>query len=191
MKRVLAKAFLDLMGWELATGKPDVPKYVLIAAPHTSNWDFVYMLAMSFILDIDLRWMGKHTLFEPPFATIDATTGELSFECRGRRAPTPITCDLRAADTLAVLEHCSLEFELPGGTYIEYRALESATSRWAVSTRDFRWKVRDGSPFDWLDETAELRWRLSAPGFDPLEGDASAWAAGKFSVALHRASSAR
>ncbi len=82
MKRVLAKAFLDLMGWELATGKPDVPKYVLIAAPHTSNWDFVYMLAMSFILDIDLRWMGKHTLFEPPFGFVLKGLGGISVDRR-------------------------------------------------------------------------------------------------------------
>lgn len=130
-------------------------------------------------------------LFEPPFATIDATTGEWSFECRGRRSPTPIPCELRAADTLAALDSCVLEFLLPGGTYVEYRALDFAASRWAVSSHDFRWKVRDGSPFDWLDESADVRWRLSAPGFTSLEGDRAAWASGRFSVLLQRAPSPR
>ena len=44
-------------------------RYVVIAAPHTSNWDMPFMLAMAFVYDIPVRWMGKHTLFEPPFGS--------------------------------------------------------------------------------------------------------------------------
>lgn len=82
MKRALGNAFLKLTGWKLTTGKPDAPKYVLIAAPHTSNWDFVYMLAMASILGIDLRWMGKHTLFEPPFGFVLKALGGVSVDRR-------------------------------------------------------------------------------------------------------------
>ena len=42
-------------------------RYVIIAAPHTSNWDMPFMLAMAFVYDIPVKWMGKHTLFKAPF----------------------------------------------------------------------------------------------------------------------------
>lgn len=50
--------------------RPAVDRYVIIAAPHTSNWDMPFMLAMAFVYDIPVRWMGKHTLFSPPFGVL-------------------------------------------------------------------------------------------------------------------------
>ena len=47
--------------------RPPVDRYVIIAAPHTSNWDMPFMLAFAFVYDIPVRWMGKHTLFKAPF----------------------------------------------------------------------------------------------------------------------------
>jgi len=51
-------------GWDL-TGITDnmPPKFVFIAAPHTSSWDFTYMIAAAFILRLRIEWLGKHTLF--------------------------------------------------------------------------------------------------------------------------------
>ena len=46
---------------------PLADKYVLIAAPHTSNWDFVVMMAAGLALGVWPHWVGKHTLFAPPF----------------------------------------------------------------------------------------------------------------------------
>jgi 1-acyl-sn-glycerol-3-phosphate acyltransferase len=40
---------------------------VLVVAPHTSNWDFPVMIALAVALRIKVTWMGKHTLFRPPF----------------------------------------------------------------------------------------------------------------------------
>ncbi|MFZ0530259.1 MAG: 1-acyl-sn-glycerol-3-phosphate acyltransferase [Propionicimonas sp.] len=40
---------------------------VLIGAPHTSNWDFVIMLAITWRLGFAPLWLGKHTLFKRPF----------------------------------------------------------------------------------------------------------------------------
>ena len=53
-----------MAGWKVEGGRPPVDRYVIIAAPHTSNWDLPFMLAFAFIYDIPVRWMGKHTLFE-------------------------------------------------------------------------------------------------------------------------------
>lgn len=66
--RWLGRLLLRLLGWRV-TGAPlpDVPKAVVIGAPHTSNWDFVGTMGARFALGVDVRWMGKHTLFRPPF----------------------------------------------------------------------------------------------------------------------------
>ena len=51
--------FLKLMGWRLEGRPPNEPKYVLIAVPHTTNWDFPITLAMAFIFNFEIFWMGK------------------------------------------------------------------------------------------------------------------------------------
>jgi len=48
---------------------------VLIAAPHTSNWDLAFLLAFAAIFDIRISWMGKDVLFRPPFGWLMRRTG--------------------------------------------------------------------------------------------------------------------
>ena len=57
-------------GWSFAGTVPDLPKAVLIVAPHTSNWDFVIGAAGMLALDLNLRFLGKHTLFRGPMGVI-------------------------------------------------------------------------------------------------------------------------
>jgi 1-acyl-sn-glycerol-3-phosphate acyltransferase len=66
--RFLAILILKLIGWTSIGSKVSVPKYVLIGAPHTSNWDFPLMLLVVLELRLQLYWMGKHTLFPFPFS---------------------------------------------------------------------------------------------------------------------------
>ncbi|MFQ5551831.1 MAG: lysophospholipid acyltransferase family protein [Gemmatimonadales bacterium] len=54
---------LGMMGWTVECNLPTESKYVIIGAPHTSNWDFVFMLLTRGALGIRPRWLGKHTLF--------------------------------------------------------------------------------------------------------------------------------
>ncbi len=54
---------LRAAGWRLDVRLPDLPKMVVIAAPHTSNWDFVFGMAAVLRLQLDLHWYAKHTLF--------------------------------------------------------------------------------------------------------------------------------
>ncbi|MGD8318326.1 MAG: lysophospholipid acyltransferase family protein [Myxococcales bacterium] len=70
LKRLIGQAFLSAAGWKMTGERPPVDRYVIIAAPHTSNWDMPFMLAMAFVYDIPVRWMGKHTLFSPPFGSL-------------------------------------------------------------------------------------------------------------------------
>jgi 1-acyl-sn-glycerol-3-phosphate acyltransferase len=66
VKKALGHAFLRVMGWRPEGAPPADQRYVLIAAPHTTNWDLPLTLAFSFVYDVPIRWMGKHTLFEGP-----------------------------------------------------------------------------------------------------------------------------
>ena len=69
--RVFSAAFLRLTGWTLQGQAPaEHPKCVLIAAPHTSNWDLPYTLMVAFALRIDIYWMGKRSIFRWPFGPL-------------------------------------------------------------------------------------------------------------------------
>ncbi len=67
MKKLIARAFLWLLGWKPEGRRPAARKYVLIAAPHTSNWDLPIMLALAWAFDVEVSWIGKHTLFAWPY----------------------------------------------------------------------------------------------------------------------------
>jgi 1-acyl-sn-glycerol-3-phosphate acyltransferase len=57
---------MRLTGWRVEGSLPDLPKYILIGAPHTSNWDFVLFLGVIFTLRANVRFMGKAELFRFP-----------------------------------------------------------------------------------------------------------------------------
>ncbi len=61
---------LKLAGWSIEGKAPTMKKYVLIAAPHTSNWDFPLTLAIAFRLKVKVFWMGKASLFRGPMGPI-------------------------------------------------------------------------------------------------------------------------
>lgn len=75
MKQRLAQWLLRLLGWKLEGARPVHDRYVLIAAPHTSNWDFLLMLAFAAAFDIKVTWMAKHSLFFPPVGWIMRAMG--------------------------------------------------------------------------------------------------------------------
>ncbi len=75
MAKWLAWVFLRITGWKLEGVRPDAQRFVLVAAPHTSNWDLPYMLALSVLCDIKLHWLGKHSLFRPPLGWLLRTLG--------------------------------------------------------------------------------------------------------------------
>jgi len=66
LKYWVGRAWLGAFGWKAEGERPDAERYVLIAAPHTSNWDFPFTIALSFVHDVPIRWMGKKALFDSP-----------------------------------------------------------------------------------------------------------------------------
>ena len=62
-----ARLILGVMGWRTEGLLPLIPKFVLVGAPHTSNWDLPFTLLMAFALRARIRWMGKTAIFRKPF----------------------------------------------------------------------------------------------------------------------------
>ncbi len=69
--RAFSRGFLKLSGWRIEGALPaNAGKAVLIAAPHTSNWDLPYTLMVAFALRLNIYWMGKQSIFKPPFRSL-------------------------------------------------------------------------------------------------------------------------
>ena len=66
MLKFLSKKILNLNGWQLDVTIPKEKKFVLIAAPHTSNWDFPLALLVFAILDLKIHWVAKIQMFRGP-----------------------------------------------------------------------------------------------------------------------------
>ena len=63
LRRLVSRVYWAVSRWRLVSEPaPDRPT-VLVGAPHTSNWDFVLMLGIAWRLGIDVRWLGKKSLF--------------------------------------------------------------------------------------------------------------------------------
>jgi 1-acyl-sn-glycerol-3-phosphate acyltransferase len=66
--RGLSIGVLKMTGWKITGQLPANGRTcVMIAAPHTSNWDLPYMLMVAFTLRLNVYWMGKEQIFKPPF----------------------------------------------------------------------------------------------------------------------------
>jgi len=69
MLRWLSKIiFHNIAGWKFEGRWPkEIPKMVTIEVPHTTNWDFPIGILIRKILDVDIQWAGKNSLFRFPF----------------------------------------------------------------------------------------------------------------------------
>lgn len=78
----LASTILRLFGWRAEGQPPDLPKYVMIAAPHTSNWDFPVTILFAMAYRIKPKMMMKHTLFRWPFGYFFRALGAFPIDRR-------------------------------------------------------------------------------------------------------------
>lgn len=68
--RALGRRLLALARWRIAGRLPALPRFVIVVAPHTSNWDFVIGLCAKFAVGLRASWLGKHTLFRFPLGPL-------------------------------------------------------------------------------------------------------------------------
>lgn len=67
---LLGKSVLRLTGWKLRGEAPQAKNCVIIAAPHTTNWDFIYLLAAAYSYHLSINWLGKSGLFWWPLGPL-------------------------------------------------------------------------------------------------------------------------
>ena len=63
---LIGVAILKILGWKVEGRVPDAPKYVVIVAPHTSNWDYPIALMISWKFRMKGAWFGKSQIFKWP-----------------------------------------------------------------------------------------------------------------------------
>jgi 1-acyl-sn-glycerol-3-phosphate acyltransferase len=86
VKQLLMRWFIR-QGWRVESCGPLPDKLVMIAAPHTSNWDLPFALGIAFHLDIAIRWVGKKSIFRWPFGGLMRWLGGVSVD-RSKRSDT-------------------------------------------------------------------------------------------------------
>jgi 1-acyl-sn-glycerol-3-phosphate acyltransferase len=76
MQSISRFILLNVLGWKLINGFPkDLKKYIVIAAPHTSNWDFPLGILVRYAEGVKINFIGKKSLFKPPFGFVFRALG--------------------------------------------------------------------------------------------------------------------
>lgn len=103
LRRAIALWAYARAGWKVEGHVPESKKFVVIAAPHTSNWDLPFMLGVAYTYRIQLRWMGKASLFWPPLGWLMTALGGIPIDRSKANDVVSQMVDIyTAADTLAV-----------------------------------------------------------------------------------------
>lgn len=94
MRRLLARIWLRLWRWTTVQEQTPIPdRCVVIAAPHTSNWDFPITMAMAEVKGVPIRWLGKAQMFNPVLGPFFRWMGGISVQ---RASPQGLVGDLAA-----------------------------------------------------------------------------------------------
>jgi 1-acyl-sn-glycerol-3-phosphate acyltransferase len=93
MRRLFARLFWATSGWTLRSHPPEGGGGILIGAPHTSNWDFLFMLAITWSHGVQARFLGKSSLFRGPLGPLARGLGGIPVD---RSNPTGLVDDLVA-----------------------------------------------------------------------------------------------
>lgn len=84
--RFIGRSILFCCGFKLDVKLPNEPRFVLLLAPHTSNWDFALALATVTAVDLRANWFAKHTIFKPPFGAFFRWIGGIALDRDSPRA---------------------------------------------------------------------------------------------------------
>jgi 1-acyl-sn-glycerol-3-phosphate acyltransferase len=68
--KLFGRIILQASGWKVEGTFPDLNKFIIIFAPHRSNWDFIFGIATKIALGINASWIGKSTLFIFPLGLL-------------------------------------------------------------------------------------------------------------------------
>lgn len=100
----LGKRIIKLSGWKVAGAVPDSQSMIIIAAPHTSNWDLVYLLGAAYSFHLAIHWLGKESLFFPVVGTFMAFLGGVPVDrSRHTNMVTNLAARINASEGLSLV----------------------------------------------------------------------------------------
>jgi 1-acyl-sn-glycerol-3-phosphate acyltransferase len=151
----LAAGILRLFGWRVLPKPPPPPKAVVLVYPHTSNWDFPIGVLARAVLEMDIGWVGKHTLFRWPFGGLMRFLGGTSVDRSHKQGMvaqlreefdrhetfyiviTPEGTRKRTEYWKSGFYHLARELNVPVGlAYLDYAKREVAIPVWLELTGD-------------------------------------------------------
>ena len=78
--RKFAQWSMKLFGWSIQGELPNLSKFIIVGAPHTSNWDFILVIATAAALNVRISWMAKHSLFRGPMGPVFRWMGGIAVD---------------------------------------------------------------------------------------------------------------
>ncbi|MGD8621967.1 MAG: lysophospholipid acyltransferase family protein [Anaerolineales bacterium] len=76
----VARILIAITGWQISGTIPEGKKFIFVGAPHTSNWDFMFMLLTSWIFRLKVSFMGKDALFRGPLGWVMRSLGGIPID---------------------------------------------------------------------------------------------------------------
>jgi len=102
--RPLGRLWFWAGGWTVVGEMPNVPKFIIVAAPHTTNWDLPNALAAGLHYGVRIHWMGKDGIFKWPFGGLMRWLGGIPVDRSKRNnAVAQMVEKFNAADRLVVV----------------------------------------------------------------------------------------
>ncbi|OHU88641.1 acyltransferase [Pseudoalteromonas amylolytica] len=78
--RTFGTVMLRMLGWRITGEFPQYGKFVAAVAPHTSNWDFFVAISVKLSLGIEIKFLGKHSIFFGPIGWLLKKMGGIAVE---------------------------------------------------------------------------------------------------------------
>lgn len=171
--RSISRFILKLFGWHLEGEiPPNIPKFVLIAAPHTSNWDFPLSLLGCLILGLKINWMGKKSMFRWPVARLFKKMGGIPIIRTSKQSMVAqMTAYFDASDQLTLLIS-------PEGTRQKKTSWKSGFYYIALNAKvpvvcafiDYKKKKYGVGPVIWLTGDIKKDMQLIERFYAPIQG---------------------
>lgn len=102
--RAVGRTALRWLGWRITGKLPDEPRLIVIAAPHTSNWDWAIAMVAMLALGVRINYLIKHTVFVWPLSMVFRVSGGIPID---RSAPVGLVEDMvariRSAEQIVVV----------------------------------------------------------------------------------------
>ncbi|WGW11168.1 1-acyl-sn-glycerol-3-phosphate acyltransferase [Saxibacter everestensis] len=89
--RRLIQRLWTATGWSFVGDPPKEDVAILVGAPHTSNWDYLAMLAIAGHAGLPVKFLGKHTLFKGPLGYLSRATGGIPVD---RENPSTVVSEI-------------------------------------------------------------------------------------------------